>query len=183
MKRAIYYLIGVVLVVAAGSAVFWAVKDSRSHDDKTTSQSAAVTHSAPNKACQIFTLADAKTLLGDSVKGGSSIAPQSSADLNISTCTYNLGSGTDRKAASLLARVPKTPRGETSNSNEFGPFRPSTVQDVPGYGDSAYWDAEHGQLNILKNNTWYILSYGTAAPAGRSLDQTRQLADLLINKL
>lgn len=190
MKRTGRYAVGLILIAAAAAAILLAVKDSKSHDDQAVSRPAA-TSTAPapvSKACRIFTLAEAKTLLGDSVKGGPNLAAATSADLDVSTCTYTQSSGSDasvsaRKAASLLARVPKTDKGVASNDNEFGPLKPTTVQDVDGYGDHAYWDAEHGQLNILKNNDWYVLSYGSASPADRSLDQTRQLADLLIDEM
>lgn len=184
--KTLYFAIGLILIAAATATAWWALKNTKNHDDQTAGQTSTATVAAPNRACHIFTLANAKTLLGSGAKGGSNTATESSEDLNISTCTYSLGSGasdTDRKTASLLVRAPKTSKGAASNSNEFGQLRPATVQDTPGYGDGAYWDSEHGQLNILKNNSWYILSYGTSAPAGRSLDQTRQLADLLINKL
>lgn len=189
MRKAAIYLIGLVLIAAA-AVVFWAAKDSKSHDDQSVTKppTTSTTSVAKSKACQIFTTADAKSLLGGNVKGGQSPAGATSPDLDISTCTYTQSSNSgvsvsDRKSASLLVRSPKTDKGLTSNNNEFGPLKPTTVQDVSGYGDHAYWDAAHGQLNILKNNNWYILSYGSAAPASRSLEQTQQLADLLSSKL
>jgi len=190
MKRIGRYAVGLILIAAAAAAIFLAVKDSKSHDDQAVPGSAATsaTPAAVDKACQVFTLAEAKTLLGDSVKGGPKPVAATSADLEVSTCTYIQSSGSgvsvaSRKTASLLVRVPKTDKGLASNNNEFGPLKPPTVQEVDGYGDHAYWDADHGQLNILKNNNWYVLSYGPTSPSDRSLDQTRQLADLLIDKM
>jgi hypothetical protein len=61
--------------------------------------------------------------------------------------------------------------------------KPADAESVSGYGDSAYWDAKHGQLDILKNNSWYILTFGPVTPSDRSLEQTKQLADSLIDKL
>jgi hypothetical protein len=171
-------------VVAAIAAVFLAAKDFKSHDDKSVSQPvSAPAKTASNRACQIFTSAEAQDLLDSSVKAGQNLVSTASPDLNISTCTYTQSGVANRNSASLLVRVPTTDKGITSNNNEFGPLKPTTVQDVSGYGDSAYWDAEHGQLNILKNNNWYILSFGAAVPSSRSLEQTRQMADLLIDKL
>lgn len=190
MRRAGIYVIGLVLVATAIVAVFLAAKDSKSHDDKTAVQptSGPQVSKDKNKACQIFTATEAKALLGGNVTGGQDSVLEPSADLDVSTCSYmqssnSAASVSDRKSASLLVRVPDTDKGVTSNNNEFGPLKPTTVQDVAGYGDHAYWDAEHGQLNILKNNNWYILSYGPVSPAGRSLQQTQQMADLLIDKL
>lgn len=172
------------MIAAAAAALLLAAKDSKSHDDKSSAKSvSAPANKIDNHACRIFTADDAKALMGGGVKPGQNPVSTASPDLNISTCTYTLSAGPDHKSASLLARVPITDKGITSNNNEFGPLKPTTVQDVDGYGDHAYWDAEHGQLNILKNNNWYILSFGSAAPSSRSLQQTQQLADLLIDKM
>jgi hypothetical protein len=184
MKTAKPYIIGVILIAAAAAALFWAVKDSKSHDDKSSTKSvSAPVNKIDNHACRVFTIDDAKALMGGGVKTGQDPVSTASPDLNVSTCTYTLSAASDHQSASLLARVPITDKGIASNNNEFGPLKPTTVQDVDGYGDHAYWDAEHGQLNILKNNIWYILSFGPAAPSSRSLQQTQQLADLLIDKM
>ena len=179
----------VVLVGAAVAAVVIATKNSHSHDDKLSTDVPQTTKKTDFKeACEVFTLADAKSLLGDNAKGGETGPELSSDDLAVSTCTYTQDAGSNApistsKSATLLVRAPKTSKGTISNQNEFGPLKPAAVQAVEGYGDKAYWDAPHGQLNILKNNVWYVLSYGPATPADRSLDQARQLADSLINKM
>jgi hypothetical protein len=190
MKRSGHHILGLILVAVAAAGLFLAFKEIKNHDDKASVQSAPVQKApvAQNKACQIFTLSDARTLMGVSAKTGRSPADASSADLDISTCTYTQSNGagipvSERKSASLLARIPKTEKGINSNQSEFGPLKPTTVQDVPGYGEQAFWDAEHGQLNILKSNKWYVLSYGSTSPNQRSLQETQQLADLLITKL
>jgi hypothetical protein len=134
-------------------------------------------------------LADAKQLLGDSVKGGDSPADTSSGDVDVSTCGYMQDlSGSNvpvssGKSASLTVKIPKTAGGIKSNLGQFGPIKPDNVQDVSGYGDSAYWDAERGQFDVLKGNTWYILTNGSSSPSDRTLDDAKQMADLLINKM
>ena len=191
MRKLGFYLLGLILVGAAAVAIVVAAKNSKSHDDKVSTTTAAVAPKntlSVKEACDIFTLADAKLLLGDNAKGGQNGASTSSNDLAVSTCTYTQDAGSNspvstNKSATLLVRSPRTDKGITSNQNEFGALRPADVQDITGYGNKAYWDAEHGQLNILKNNNWYILSYGPITPADRTLDQAKQLADELINKL
>lgn len=188
MRRLTLYVIGLALVVAAAAAIWLAARQSKNHVDKTTGPTAAQQPVAKtNMACQIFTAADAKALLGSSAQGGPGPV-ESSPDLAVSSCSYSQSGGSGagvsaRESASLLVRAPKTDRGRTSNVNALGPLRPSGVEDVSGYGDSAYWDGQHGQLNILKNNNWYVLSYGSAAPANRSLDQAKQLADKLLARM
>lgn len=193
MKRSWIYIIGIVLILAATAAVIAALSNSgSSQKDKTSQSSAQKPSNSPTltkrTACQIFSLADAKQVLGDSVKGGSNPVASSSDDLAVSTCTYTQDTGNNApvsagKSATLLVRAPKTSAGSASNHNQFGPLKPTGVQEVSGYGDSAYWDPQYGQLDILKNNTWYILSNGPVTPASRTLDEAKQLADILISKL
>jgi hypothetical protein len=192
MRKFWMYLIGLLFVAGAAVAITIAAESSKDHDDKNASSSSTVTPKKPatasKKACDIFTLADAKQLLGGNVKGGENIAPVSSTDLIVSTCSYTKDTGNSQPvssadSAALLVRQPISSKGIVSHQNAFGTLRPAEVQDVPGYGDAAYWDAGHGQLNILKNNNWYILSNGSATPSDRTLDQAKQMADLLIAKL
>jgi hypothetical protein len=190
MRKLAFYLLALILVAAAAAAIAGAVKSSKSHDDKASDTTASTAKKPPaaKSACDIFTLADAKLLLGSTAKGGENGMAASTNDLAVSTCTYTQDTGSSasvssNKSATLLVRSPKTDKGAASNQNEFGALEPAGVQNVSNYGDSAYWDAEHGQLNILKNKTWYILSYGPVTPADRTLDQAKQLADILINKL
>lgn len=193
MKRAWEYAIGLALVVAAVLAVVYVFGLSTNHNDQ--NQPAGVQQKpvpnipAAKQACGIFTLADAKQLLGNSVKGGEAPADTSSKDVDVTICNYlqDLSSSnspvSSGKIASLTVKIPKTSGGAKSNQGQFGPIKPSDVTDVNGYGDSAYWDSGRGQLDILKGTTWYILSYGPAAPVSRTLDEAKQMADLLINKM
>jgi len=193
MKRAWEYIIGLILVAGAAGGVVLAINNSKHHDDNSHPASVqkkpAANISANKQACGVFTLADAKQLLGDSAKGGADQADTSSADIDVTTCNYlqDLSSSnvpvSSSKSAGLTVKIPKSANGVKSNQGQFGPIKPGGVQDVSGYGDSAYWDPEHGQLDILKSNTWYIVSYGSTSPSARSLDEARQLADLLINKM
>jgi hypothetical protein len=192
MRRWLAIFIGLVFVAAAAVAI-WIAKDSRKTADN---KSSASTISSQDKskavsvktACKIFTLSDAKKLLGDTAKGGQNSVTTSSKDVDVSTCTYTEDSGSNapvatHQSATLLARISRTPKGVVSNQSQFGPLKPAGVQDVSGYGDMAFWDAQHGQLNILKNNNWFILSNGPITPADRTLDEAKQLADILINKV
>jgi hypothetical protein len=189
MKRGLAYLVGLVLVAAAMTMAIVAVKskDTDKKADIANNQSQPVLKF--KTACNIFSLADAKQLLGANAKGGTNpIYNSMQNDLAVSSCTYTQDSGSNApiassKSATLLVRSPKTDKGAISNSNQFSVVKPADVQDVSGYGDTAYWDNAHAQLDILKNNNWYVLTYGPVTRADRTLDQTKQLADLLIAKI
>lgn len=192
MKRLLAYLVGLVLVAGAVATIVLADRSSKSQDEDISSQSnttpAVQVAQNVKKACTIFTLADAKKLLGDTAKGGETTDSSSSADLAVTNCTYTQDSGSNApvagdNSATLLVRAPRTKQGSASNQNQFGPLQPTGTVSVSGYGDKAYWDPQYGQLNILKNDNWYILSYGPIAPAQRTLAQAQQLAKLLINKM
>lgn len=188
MRRLWLYLVGAVLIGGAGVAVFLAADNVKDNKSKSTGPSNLSTTANSKKACSIFTLAEAKQLLGDTAKGGANRPENESGDLTVSSCIYSQSGGsnapvTANKSASLLVRSPKTPDGVQSNINQFDVVKPASVQDVTDYGDKAYWDPDHGQLDILKNSNWYILSYGSPTPSTRTLDETKQLADLLINRL
>ncbi|HET7528738.1 MAG TPA: hypothetical protein VFJ84_00725 [Candidatus Saccharimonadales bacterium] len=188
MRRRWIYLLALVFILAAAGAAVLAGKSFKRHGDNTVSTVPAPGKASPqNRACGLFTLNEAKRLIQDAVKSNQNPVYQSSADLEVSSCVYSEQApsiaAAGRKSATLLIRYPKTPKGALSNRNEFGPLRPATVQAVAGYGDSAYWDPEHGQLNILKSGTWYVLSYGQAAPSARTLSQAKQLADILSGQL
>lgn len=193
MRRIWVINVGIILILAAVIGVVWARNNSKDHNSaqQTSSQITQAKPGAKPKAktaCSIFTLADAKQILGDTAKGGEAGDETSSADLTVSTCSYTQDSGANvpvsgGKSASLLVRAPKTGAGITSNENQFGPLKPTGAEPVAGYGDNAYWDPQLGQLNILKNNAWYILSNGPVTPAARTLDEAKQLADLLIARM
>jgi hypothetical protein len=191
MRRIWIYIIAAMLVIVAIAGILIARENSSDHTDK-TGKSAAADRSPTfpkRQACIIFKLADAKQVLGDNAKGGSNpIYDGPQGNLDVSSCNYTQDSGsnapvTSSKSASLLVRAPKTAAGITSNQNQFGPLKPADSQQVSGYGDNAYWDPQLGQLNILKNNTWYILSNGPITPSARTLDQAKTLADILINRM
>jgi len=195
MKRIWLYVIGAILVVAAAIGILVAKGNSRDHTDKNSSSAknspaaASKQTFAKRQACVIFGLADAKQVLGDSAKGGSNpIYDSPQGGIDVSSCSYTQDQGANvpvasRNSASLLVRAPRANAGITSNQNQFSSLKPSDAQAVAGYGDNAYWDVQLGQLNILKNNTWYTLSNGPAAPSARTLDQAKQLADILISRM
>jgi hypothetical protein len=182
------YLLAVGLVIVAIGGLIIARQTSKNNQTTvpTSSNTASQTKSS-GRACTAFTLADAKQLLGSSASGGRSNSDTSSKDLAVSICVYNPNNGTAAaasvKTASLLVRSPSTEAGAKSNQQQFSNLKPVDSQDVAGYGQDAYWDPQYGQLNILKNNTWYILTYGSPIPADRTLDQTKQMADIIIAKI
>lgn len=81
----------------------------------------------------------------------------------------------------ILVRVAITSAGAKTNKDQFGDLRPKGVQDVSGLGDSAYYNVEFGQLNVLKGGNWYIITSYSGSLKG-TLDANKLLADKLTLK-
>ncbi|HEY8885959.1 MAG TPA: hypothetical protein VIM31_00450 [Candidatus Microsaccharimonas sp.] len=139
----------------------------------------------PANACDLLTLDEAKTLLGDKTINGVVTTPVQQGNLTISKCSYSDGLSDTANAvvAAIIVRSGVNDAGILQNKNEFVAGKPSAgVEDVTGVGDSAYFNTGLGQLNVLKDSTWILVSYGSgASPQGNSLDDTVKLAKLVLN--
>lgn len=179
MNKKIVALIGVVVILAGATLVVVSKKDDSGNPGGKENTSSSTSKYKQVNACTAFTLADAQAVLGTGAQAGSDDGSATeSDDISVSTCTYT-GSGV---AATLLARSAKTADGAASNASQFATL-PETGTSVTGYGDKAYWDSAYGQLNILKNNNWYILSNGPIRATDRTLENGKKLADQIISHL
>ncbi len=174
-------LVGVLLLVSNATS-----KDFKDKKASKTSASSFVVATA----CELFDINDAKQVLGETAEQPEELpgANASSDDIDVTQCLYQtsveLGDIAKQKHASLLARSAKTESGADSNNQVFnGPAKPDNVQDVEGYGDASFWNSEFGQLNILKDNNWYILQTGGSVPTERTLEETKKFADVIISRL
>lgn len=139
----------------------------------------------PAQACDLLTLNEAKTLLGAKTINGVDTRPVQSGDVTVSKCSYSDGLIDTAHAvvAAIVVRSGINDAGIAQNRAEFIAGKPSAgVQDVSGIGDKAYFNTGLGQLNILKDSTWILVSYGSgAAPQGNTLDDAVKLAKLVLN--
>lgn len=132
-------------------------------------------------ACKVLTLADAQKVLPDAAKSQTNTPDTSSDAVKVSQCLYY--NADSSQVVSVLVRSPKNGDGASSNQAAFGSQKPADAQAVSGYGDAAFWSPTYGQLNVLKHNTWYILSDGSISPAKRTVDQTKMLASAVAANL
>jgi hypothetical protein len=189
-NRASVYILAVVLLIAALVGVIIAHNNANDHSSQPASQATSAANNQVNahKACKTFTLANAKQILGATAKGGEGTNKAESANINVSACIYTQDPGSNasvssKKTASMLVRSAETTAGAQSNKNQFSRLKPADAVHVDGYGDDAYWDVQLAQLHILKNNNWYILTVGSPVATSRTMDEAKQLADLLIDKM
>ena len=182
----------VVVIVIAVVATFLILNVKKNPDSAAPKDQTAQTNLVTKQACGLFTLDDAKKVLGDTaVKADDSASSSaSSEDIEVSQCLYQLPTSSDiaslsnQKQASLLVRSPKTQTGADSNKDYFtGTSKPTNIQDVSEYGDDAFWSPDYGQLDILKGDQWYILQVGSTALGSRTQDEAKKMASVIISKL
>lgn len=184
MKKNVIVVVVIVAIVAIGGFYFISNKQNSTNGDK--EQSVAKTDDSKTKlktydACEIFTLESAKQILGEATTLSPGTPPASSDDLKVSNCSYSNEASTvaDMRVASVLVRSPLTQDGVDSNKQAFNEQKPATAQSVDGYGQSAFWDTQTHQLNILQDNNWIIITYGGTNPTNNTLEDAKKVADKL----
>lgn len=174
----------VLLVVAVAGAIVMGGRSSG--DDKPKTTPAGDSGQRDDKAaCEYLTQSVADKVIGQPGSEKGALAPESSSDdIKVSVCTYTQNLGEDAslesirnvRSVTLLVRAPLNEVGAESNKAPFKTPGGATTA-VTGYGQQAFWDAEAGQLNILSDDVWYILSVGKSRAADRTLDEAKAFAD------
>jgi hypothetical protein len=178
---------GVIAVLVIGGLAWWLVAkpNDSANTNTATGGSGNGTEYAAKDACNVLTQNIADQILGAGAEIGVGNNNTASDDVNVSTCTYSAKTdGTiagvkNMKLATLMVRSPLSADGVRSNEQPFNPIKEG-AQAVAGYGEKAFWDPEFGQLNVLKNGSWLILSYGKAGAADRTPDEAKRFADAII---
>lgn len=196
MKKKVLLVAAIILALGGSAGAYYGLQKDDTKNEPTpaattpeqTSQSSTGPSNTPapgkpSKACDILTPEVATSVLGAGAKASDSNneAPKDADHTIITTCTYSSLDGT--KSASLLMRVAKDAEGSAHDKEQFGIYKPANAETVDGYGDSAYWDANFRQLNILKGTTWYIITNGPTEVSSRTLEQAKQLGSQILTKL
>lgn len=178
MKKT-YIIIAVAIVVLAAGGVAIAVLQGKNTSTTPSSNKEGFT---AYDACRFLTKEKAAELLGTSATLGQEPSPSNSDDLKVTNCVYNNNAGNfkDIVSVSMLVRSPLTKTGAESNAETFADA--SIVGDaaVNGYGEKAMWNTTTGQLNILKDKSWIIITFGKVQANTRTLDDAKKAADLLL---
>lgn len=132
----------------------------------------------PIKACEVFTPAKAQSLLGPDMSGADKNEPQISGDLAVSKCGYSNLDAQAMIVAAVTIRTGINDEGVTQNKSDFAKSKAAnSTEKVSNLGDGAFFNGKLGQLNVLKNGSWYLFSYGLgSAPEQNTLDQALKLA-------
>jgi hypothetical protein len=139
----------------------------------------------PAKACELFTLDDAKSFLGDKTINGVNTNPVQNGAITISECSYSDGKVDTENAVVIALKVRSgiNDAGIELNKAQFISGTPTEgVEPISDVGDRAYFNQFTGKLNVLKESTWLLISYGSAQnPSANSLEDSLKIADKVLN--
>ena len=134
----------------------------------------------PAKACDLLTTEEAQDLLGDRVISTERNKPTLTGNAATSKCSYTDENPDQNRmiVAAIAVRSGVNDKGVKQNKADFGIAKTGKdVEVVKDLGDSAYFNRDLGQLNILDGRKWIILSYGVGAtPKENTVDDAIKLA-------
>ncbi len=141
----------------------------------------------PSKACDLFTPAEAQSLLGDRVISvDTTKEPQISGSVATSKCSYTneTADATNIIVAAVAVRSGINDEGVIKNSDDFAAAKANNSSgSIQGIGESAYFNQSVGQLNVLDKKNWIIISYGYgASPESNTPEKAVELARLVLDK-
>ena len=140
----------------------------------------------PAKACDLFTLQEARSLLGEDVLQTESNKPVITGDVAVSKCSYTdtVADPTQMTVAAVAVRSGINDEGLARNVADFAVAKSNnSVEKMENLGEDAYFNKTIGQLNVLSGKKWIIMSYGIgSAPESNTLDQAKVLAQKVITK-
>jgi len=135
----------------------------------------------PVSACDLFSKTKAQKLLGGKAIASAAQSPVVSDNTATSKCGYTDGNPDmdGVMVAAIIVRSGVNDAGVQQNKTQFSIGRPKeNTETVKNIGDSAYFNRELGQLNILHGREWIILSYGIgSAPQANTLNDAVKLAN------
>ena len=142
----------------------------------------------PTKACELLTPARAQDLLGDKLFSVDSNNPTIKDDVATSKCAYTDQNPDQEqmRIAAVAVRSGINDDGDAKNRAEFAQAKNTiaAASDVKGIGESAFFNASNGQLNILTGHMWLITNYGLASSAGaNTLEKATELAHKVLPNL
>lgn len=134
----------------------------------------------PAKACDLLTATEATELLGPKTIPSNSSDVVISDDTGVSKCGYTDGN-TDINSmivAAIIVRSAINDNGVQQNKTEFAAGTPKTnVEAIKGIGDRAYFNQVSGQLNVLDDKNWIVISYGVGnSPETNTVEKAVELA-------
>lgn len=129
--------------------------------------------SKSNEACNVFSYSQAKIILGDNNLTIDSDAKEIEG-FTINSCSYSINSSESRQKASLLIRKSKNKTNSNEDKAQFSVYKPAGAENITGYGDAAYWNSDFGELHILNDGSWYVITNGPDDAVKRKLEESEK---------
>lgn len=107
-------------------------------------------------ACKLFSLDDAKKLLGTKTVASPNNANAVSSKATVSTCSYSSGAEQPEDLVALTVLVRSSNKIQARQAFELA--KAPNADEVKDIGDSAYFNPDMSQLNVLKNENWVIIA-------------------------
>jgi hypothetical protein len=140
----------------------------------------------PQEACKLFTPAEAQQLLGENIIGSNPQDPEIIDNVATSRCSYTDENpdATQMLVAAVAVRSAINDDGLIRNKDEFAAAKANNDADiVTGIGDSAFFNKTNGQLHVLDDKSWIILSYGIGSDQqSNTPEKVSELAKLVVDK-
>jgi len=131
-------------------------------------------------ACDLFTPAEAQSMLGERIISVDSKSPVVSGNRATSKCSFTDTPTSAEKitVAAVAVQAGINDTGIAENNEDFAAAKANNVTDiVTGLGESAFFNKTNGQLNVIDSRKWTIISYGIGSdPASNSIDKAVELA-------
>jgi hypothetical protein len=143
-------------------------------------------HKHAIEACDLFKLEDAQITLGQNAQQINQKETVGDENMHITECNFVAPNDDVNATRSIriVAEYPLTREGRTINQRAFKDDAiPTGSQSVENLGGDAYWTQISGTLTMIKGGVIVKVSYGTPLPADHKLEDNRQVAQLILNKL
>lgn len=132
-------------------------------------------------ACKLFSLDDAREVLGKKAEASPNNANAVSSKATVSTCSYSSGSENVDDLIALTVLVRSSNKIQARQAFEVA--RSANSEDVKGYGDQAYYSPDASQLNVLKDDTWIIIA-STKGTTGKGTSEIpKQVGKIILGRL
>ena len=139
----------------------------------------------PTEACTLLTNKEAADLIKGNVVNSVHSEAAMADNMAISKCGYTNRDPdiNNMLVAAVIVRSGINDDGVAQNETEFlANKKAKEVESVKNIGDDAYYNPVQGQLNVLTNRNWIIMSYGVGAtPELNTLKDALLLADKVVD--
>ena len=132
------------------------------------------------KTCELVTTAQISEILGRQMQEGVNNLDRSQNNVTLNQCTWLASSTKDQAIASVFVRK----SSEKDASRAFDQNREANADSVAveGIRAKAYYVPSMGQLNVLDDDAWFIITANREGLTGETsvTEQHRRLAELVV---